>query len=704
MTFRYRYLLKLGLIVSLFCLAGFFYFKANASYSWHFIWDMDLATVLDAIVIQSGYHPDHVNHSGFGMYLLLNCLIGLFNSAGVLSAVSLEGLSQSLNPLSCVAELTDFIRMVSPAVCLASVMLLSAFFFLSFRASLMMTALALLALSTQHSFIYHSTMNRTELFSILYWALGLFSMASSYSFSSPRSRTVWILIAGCCMGLAILTKLQSFIYVLMAPAMVMLVRRLLCRPVLPFTLSPSREGLGRLAALGVFNLIFFAGTLALARFQELPPGVWSFTEKYGLTSFGLLLLLIFIASPIVLWWARIRTRHDSLPTGLARWTCIMETGFLAAYLLHFAVLTSVIAGWQYLLADLKMTFFRAPLYTPLSLAEYWSQLSRIALYAPSTLALHLLALASLLYFGRARLPKAAQLLCPVVTFAALACAVLSSRPILRDMLWFETVINVLTILYCLTLSHLRAPGARTLPAIILVCVAIGNLFMAKETGARLDARYHKYGWTPYMWQQFVFFGAQQKYKALVWERYGLTEETAKNTAGPGLIQAMRHGEVRRVAEFVFPGSFVTLRHVGVAYPGYPALAGDTSLRISRMDPPLKGGMLVDPMSGVQRLNGFLPIPPKGEVTAEWPLSPYDKDMSALTVLPRADLTVWLVAEPQTLDQVLGPDSTQQHPVVELTDGDRRLELNARRITQFSKLPVAALGKRVFFVITSQFAF
>ncbi len=86
------------------------YLWISQRYPFYFIWDMDLTTAIDTVLINSGLLPDHILHPGFGMYLALASSAKLAHHFAGLSILNLGDIASSLNPLVGMAELTDFIK------------------------------------------------------------------------------------------------------------------------------------------------------------------------------------------------------------------------------------------------------------------------------------------------------------------------------------------------------------------------------------------------------------------------------------------------------------------------------------------------------------------------------------------------------------------------------------------------------------------
>lgn len=674
--------------VAAFALAAWAYLWLSGRFPFYFIWDMDLATVLDVVALRSGLHPDHVNHPGFGMYLVLELWIRLTQAFGMVSAVSLDALAGAMSPLACVAELTEAVRVLSPIMCLASAFSLGLALSRLLRLPVFLVPLVYAALLSQSSFFYHASMNRTELYAIFYWSLGLLALACSANGSNGRARVAWILGSGLCLGLAMLTKLQIVLYVLATPFFFAFV--LAARGERPTDYWPAwgREAVYRTLAWA--NLALYAALLGFAWFVEPPDGVWSFTERYRPTLYSGLFLLIYLACALGLtgaWMARPAVR------GLLRFLTLLGAGLPACGLLFFLVLPKLGLGWQYLLVSYKMAFLRGELFAPKPVSQYLQYLVDYWRYEPMTLTAFVLALVFFLFWARGRrLGLVVTGGATLVAGLGLGCALLSARPILRDWLWWETILSVWTLAFLLLPWATRSRAMRLASLLVLAGLCLGNAAMMRETLPRLDAVYSQYGFNPRPWLSFVFFGSHQKYKAFIRERYGYADDAAvKASLGPELTQATRHAAVRRLAAYPFPGRTVDLRQVSLAAPGFPILQADLALRLTVVPPELAGAVVVDALAA-QALGPFLPDPPKGEPTEEWAFVPYGAASDGLVVLPRKDLTIWLFEPSET-----GTGG----PVLEAAGGGRTVRYVGRTIDRYTHLAMPQ-GSHPFFVVTGAF--
>lgn len=347
--------------IFLFGLAAWAYLWISGQFPFYFIWDMDLPTVLDIIVMQSGLHPDHVNLPGFGMYLVLDLWIGLAKHLNWISAVDLDALANSMSPLACVAELTDCVRSLSPFIDLGFALFqgLALTFLLRIPAPLALLVFAVFL--SQSSSLYHAAMNRTELYAMFFWGMGFCALAVAARNQARRAKALWILAAGVALGLAILTKLQVVLYVVALPFLFAFIQIAQgCRLADFWPGSWGRQDWGY-RILAWANCIVFAALMTLAWFVEPPDGFWSFTDRYRPTAYAVLFMFIYMACPAGLTFLR-----GSRPAlfGLLRFLTLLGTGLLGCSLFFFMILPRLGLSWQYLLVTYKMTFLRGALFAP----------------------------------------------------------------------------------------------------------------------------------------------------------------------------------------------------------------------------------------------------------------------------------------------------------------------------------------------------
>jgi len=223
------------------------YILACCDYPYYFMWDMDHVTCLDTVLIQSGLLPDHICHPNSGMYLPLIFSEKIAYFFGILSALNLAEVAVSLNPLAVMAELTDFVRLHSPFLSIGVVILLCIAVQVIFRMSRWWVLFFLVFLGVQESLTYHSSMVRTELYSVFYWGGAVLTMAMAAKAARAISRWLFLFATGLLLGLSFLTKVQSLFYLAAAPVLLLLM--------FSFSEDSQKQGRRGLTSKGAFRVL-----------------------------------------------------------------------------------------------------------------------------------------------------------------------------------------------------------------------------------------------------------------------------------------------------------------------------------------------------------------------------------------------------------------------------------------------------------------
>lgn len=694
--------LTVALIVSLLTAR---FLSVRGDYPYYFIWDMDFVVTLDSILIQSGLLPDHLNHTAFGMNLLLAFSEKIARAWDALSVLTLEDLSSSLNPVAGVAELTDFIRSHSPFVAVGITLALWGAICLLLRPGRLWSLLLLLMLGTQESLVYHSAMVRTEFYAVLFWSGAVLALALALR-SAERHASVHVFLAGILMGLAFLTKLQILFYVAALPVFLLFgLFSARSEPAGPAA-DPDRSRRRALLAVGagLFNAMFFPLLLLAAARATLPEGVGVFSydaKDLDLAPYAVLLLVLlwglFAAQCVLLR----RSRTGSAAFGFLGWLAWMTVGFHFAFLLHFLVFADPGRSLDYLLYDAKMLFFRGSYLEPTGLGEYLSNLKALFLYNPVVIVSHA---ASLLLLVAGRFGKFISVTrrelaaAGLLSAAALVALLLGTRWVLRDVLFLEILLNTLTLIY-LTVAALRSKRwsgwvrAGTGAALLLLVAA--NLHHGASMPIRIDANYNLYGWWEGRWLTNVYRANHVLYRDVMQRRYAQADATAVMAARR---QARQHHEVRRTASFVFKNQATTLRNVGLLWEGLPVWVSEPEWVLQRIPEELRGAIVVDSASVEPRRRHAL-----DPATVTTHSENMDKLTEAsprhLVILKRRDLRIFLFAPAQTLRRLEGTGLVRgpSRPLT-VRSGVRTLELGGVEIVRYAELPLETLGNRFFFVI------
>lgn len=585
--------LALAVVVALLLLL---YQRAAAAVPFYFMWDMDWTTALDCLVIQGGGLPDHVNHTSFGMYLVLAWTHRLAHAAGRVSFLDLTDAAAAGNPLAGAAELTDLLRAHSPLVLVGVVLAQAAALRGASRLvgrdplrAWPLLALVVLLLGVHEAALYQAMLVRSELYSLLFWSLALAAGVAGLRARSARTSALRLGLCGGLLALAWMTKLQALVLVAWLVALLALLATV-GRARTPL-LRLERAG-GQPLARGLALLAPVTLLAAAARGAHVPPGAAAFVARYQPNS-ALLLLLGAFAAPLALALARRR---------LAALEALL-VGAVGAGLLHFALHADPRTGWAHLLVDAKMLLYRTN-YQTLEHTGPWLVVDRLeaaAAGAPGAFVVHagLLALALRAVRGwRARaLVLAAEAL-------LLAHVGLATRDVLRDGLWVLPPLAVgSVVLALLALSRLRAPLQAAGVAALLALALLSQARQAATLPARLHAHYVDYGWRIAPWLGGVYDGAHQSYSALVAAK--ADPAAPARWAGAAAAQAHRWAETRRDARHVLVNQPHDLRDVTVAEAGF-LLPHDPAARLAVVPEGLRGATVVRPRAWTPTARRFDP--------------------------------------------------------------------------------------------------
>lgn len=567
------------------------YIRASQAFPFYYAWDMDWTTTLDALVIQSGDLPDHVNHTAFGMYLLLAWSHRLASALGHVSFLDLSDVAAAGNPLVGVAELADFFRAHTPVVLVTIVLAQLAGLAGVARlatggergaravvASRPFLLLVLLLLGVQESAFYHAPLIRSELYSLLFWCLSFAAGVAALRARSRRTSALRFGLCGLLLALSWSTKLQSLLLVGWLVLLLVALRELGWSRSPIVGLEPAR---GR--ARFVPGLCLFAPAALLvqsaARF-EVPQGMATFVESYPPNSAALLVLTAF-AAPFLL--AAVHRRSPALEALLA--------GALVAALLHLLVYADPRTGWSYLLVDTKMLLFRTN-YQSLSLLDPIRLSRRLVAEwagAPALFAVHGCVLALAL-----RVPRTgrARALLVLLEFGLLCHIGLATRDIMRDAIWVRLPLVLWTLVLALSLlARPRAKPARLAGVLLLLALAL--LSQARQVvllPSRLDTHLIEYNWTVWRWAQGVYSGEHRRYNALIAEK--VDPAAPARWLQVAAAQARDWAQARRDLGHALVNQEESFRDVTSAAEGFALPHG--AERLVAVSSDLRGGLIVRP--------------------------------------------------------------------------------------------------------------
>ena len=688
---------KLAFVLVIILLLGW-YVSISHQYPYYFIWDMDYVATLDTVLIHSGLLPDHISHTGFGMYLPLvftTKIAHFFNAVSVLDLTEVAG---SLNPLAGIAELTDFIRLHTPFLIIAVVIFLSMAIYLIFDMSPWYLLFFLVFLGSQESLIYHSSMVRTELYSLFYWSASVLMLALAVKSATSAGKLTSLLAAGILLGLSFLTKIQSFFYVASLP-LLFLIFTLLKNNQKQILSHPPLKHPYLVLMVSFVNLIIFL-ILGIASYSVLiPRGVPTWSSGFGITPLVILFFLIFLV--LFVWQLRLCAAKKTSADSFKFLSCIniIAAGFLLSFALHFLIYPDSAVSLQYLLSDFKMVFFRKTrVLDPKSLSYYLSNFLQYLYYNPvlfivSTLLNLLLILGYRLKF--IQITKGLLILCLLITVFAIVNTTVGTRFYLRDILWKEVLLNFMS-LFCFVVLINRLSEHRLrfigIGSGLLIVLFFTNCIHACNMPARIDANYNLYGW----WEDREFtsvFGCNQpKYMAIMYKKYNAA------TAKVAEEYAVEHRQIRNIASFVFKNQDITYRNIGILFEGFPAWTADLSCKITEIPSELSGAILVDNAS-VKLKEKFFFKEEYVRQESEY-LDKFSKPFSdnLISVLTRRDLRVLLFVSPDDVPGLLNEQVVQTPYKIILRNSSLSVELQGLEIKNYSEIPLDKIKQKFFFVI------
>ena len=255
---------------------------------------MNLTVVLDNILLKSEKHSELLAHPGFGMNLLILITTKIMYVVGFLSIEGLSDLTSSLDPISCVVELTNILRLHSPIIITIILFLIWASMCILLNTDRIQSTLIFFLFATCESNFIHSSFIRVGTYSTLFWASSILFIVLFIKSNKPVHKHIFLFISGTFIGLSFLTKIQMFF--------------LMTIPLLLLFFSDFSNGKkkniyklshDRLAEISLTNFLFFI-TLSVLSFLVLIPGnlsSWMSSKEYGQATFvfNIFFILFFLS-------------------------------------------------------------------------------------------------------------------------------------------------------------------------------------------------------------------------------------------------------------------------------------------------------------------------------------------------------------------------------------------------------------------------
>lgn len=690
------------LLFTVLCTAGLlsWHLSMYLSYPFYLMWDMNQMTTVDMLLIQGGFRPDHINHTGFGMNLLLFLSQKIGHAAGWLSVLRIDELASCLNPLAAVAESADYVRLHSPLLSLGTALILSLALRSLFRLPVHYCLVFFVIFGIQESFTYHSTLIRTELYSAFYWSCAVLTLSLPARYRHGPARRLQLVAAGLLLGLAFLTKVQSLTYVV--AAVLLALAPLFAHPSEDQQPPPPATPAGRNAvlALGLLTLAAFAAIGIMAQLAVVPPGVptWARAFRPNTLAYVLYAGLAAIAAGSAF------TLKRGSPAWLGHLTAsltLLTFGVLLATGLHFVLFRDPGVAWNYLLLDFKMIFLRkTELFEVRNVGSGLSELIIYFQHNPTTLLVHaVLLVGSLVAWRRGwlRLGRTELSLWILVSLIAVANVAFGTRFLLRDTLWRETLVNFASLAWfalLLTRSVRHRDLLRYAGFALLSLLLLGNVKHSLQTIDRADTNHNLYGWRIDRWFVGTFGGNNMKYSDLVFRRY----DSASRSAAMAAVRD--HRVIRQTVDFVFKNQRVDHRSIGLLSEGFSTWSGDLDFRLTSVPQQLRGSILVD-AARVPANRGLLLSEERVSVEEEYLEKLKPTASNRIALLTRADLGIFVFVPASAVGQLRSRQLVETPFRALLKKGAGVVELQALEVKSYVELPPERLGPFSFVVIHSR---
>lgn len=572
-------------IASLLIGFGCWFYQVGHSYPYYYSWDLDQITAIDSLLTQDGRLPVHVNHPGFGMYLMFKFTHGLAHALDWVSLKGIDDVAQALNPAAGIAELTIFLRnhSVVGALVLASALWLC--LSVLFSPPYWLGALLLALFLGQDSLFYLNTHIRTELYGVMFCSIALACVAMALRSDQASRIRMGLIASGVFMGLSHQTKTQGFVLLMGFPFFFWLLRELVRKD--ESKLLPERDS-NWLPGLAAVNLAVFAYYSIAAWVIGPPLGLKSFTEVYH---YNITLVAVIGALAALL---AVELRVLRLPRAL-NWVelgpiHLIWSGVLGSYLLHFLMYAKPQNSYKYLLYDFKMMFYRTGMQEGV-LSPYTILMNYAPIFYRNPMPYVALVTAAAVLFWRSGFRI--RLLVALSSYVVLFNAAFSARAVLRDIVWQEVPVTFLTAVFVLSLfTQLKHRAARMCCVALLGAALAAGLWRGNLMVREADATFNAYDWRIYFVTRPIYEGDHFLFQAAINRAYNNYDEDSA-TKRLGAKIGVEHDRVRRLAQFSFPNQTITHRNIGVVAEGFRVFTHLPEYRIESLPAELRNSVLVD---------------------------------------------------------------------------------------------------------------
>ena len=689
----------------------------SRSYPYYFMGDMDCPTAQDVVLIHSDLLPDHINHPGFGMYLLQSFTTRVGAWFNRVSALTVAEVEASLNPLLPMAEMTGFLRLHSPFLVVLIVFLLWWALCSTGELSYGQKLLALLVLALQESLVYHASIVRSELYAVFYWSGAVLLVILAGRALRRRAGYFRLFVGGVALGLCFLTKLQALFYVMAIPFLLALIIsiRQEARRGNGDTMT-VRRAYGAMG-LSVFNLMVFLAVGAAAYATDISGEFDRAREVYQINAAGVMFVLAFgslLGGNIYL---LVRGRAQSEAFRYLLYLSILAVGFEAAFCCHFLLYNSAELSWRHLLYDYKMLFIRQRYSGMLSVWEYVRHLGQYVRQDPAPY-LVFAGLTAGLVVGAWRkcvaMTQRQVLLIVAITVIVVAHLAVGTRQTAKDELWREIIVTYVSLFYfglLVTRAVRCRRGLVTGSTAALGLLVLVNSVRTYDMSGQTELNAYAGGWDRTVWRAGFFDnGNQVQFDAILGREYETNRMDVLER------QAEDYDRIGRNSQYVLNNRTVSLRDVGVVWEGLPVWRSAGEYKIAQFPPILGEAIVVDCYSSVLEQGGLPGAESPSSSDSAWlsgvnehrrlwpvvggvmrrlgvPIVPRQ-----LRLLGRNDLSVSIFVGEGDVSGLETDRMTRTGQTITLSKGSELVHFYGLEIKGDCRAPLARFSKRFFIVI------
>lgn len=699
--------------LTLVLLTGFWCFYQSLSHYLPFDWpwDMDLMTVNDTLLINSGQLPLHVDHPKFGMHLAMSLALRIGHFLQLVSVGDFSELRMSPSPLLCIAELTQFLRSFEAGICWLMLLLAALLLWRLFPRDPWLHLLGLLLMGFQTGLIYPSLVMRTETFSVLWLLIGMLWFCWLYQRSQARGQPGLEILAwlggglGC--GLAIITKLQAIqslpLFWLLA---VFLYLRDSAPAATPAPLPPKRMLLALSLSMAIWAALgwlawrspsFVGQPPTLVPLQELAAGHLSPAQllpDLKLQLAWLLLVTAVLLSPLL--------ARFCPPSPLERLLSLLPLFWIGLVLAFFTPLITYLGqaqslqlGWKLMLQDVQAVLWtNTNASTSFTAGAAGSNLAFVYNTHRGFLLLILgVPVLGVYLLGRLNKAERKLQLAALGSFCAGApLLLLCSRPVHRDTIWFE-FLGSLSALLLLHQSWASYKSQRLFQSLLMLCLlgsigsSAGQLPWTLDQLSLYFSKFLVLKNRPLVTALYSQPGMD--YPEIILNAYTHQiyppDESKRDLLRMAVTQARGFAELKHQVRLHFIGQQPPVRALGLAEIGFPAWSkADVWSRFEQLAPELRGSLLIDP-AAIARSQ---PAQAAGELMPIW-------SSDSLLCISASDYQQLFQLKPERAAPISlrqGQTRLEYYPIELTGDYDIQLKTQQTQIIYYHRFPLAWLAR------------